>query len=471
LLIIGLALVAINVAVSASLGNYLINQRVTEQSQTLNGYAVELSGYMTDANADAIYKVMSDCSEGMNGRILLLNMDGIVQQDTFFQINGTTVNDSEVALLINGKKDSSYSFHSIKMTNSAQTVNNTYLPFKKNRSNYWSVYYASTIIVGDSREGILLASVPVQDVVDKIDSIRFNMYLISIIIGIIAIIVTLYMTNRITLSLRKFNRAISNMSAGDFTAKVDEDGLGELAELAGAFNMMSRRLENLDNSRKEFVSDASHELKTPLASMKILIEALLTQTEAPIELYREFLGDINHEVDRLTLVINHLLALVRIDRKESDINIVPVQLGGLIERVIDTLSPLAKQRNININFTYQEVVAEIDEIKIQQVLTNLIDNAVKYSPEETTVTVSLSVVDKYAKIVIADQGIGIAKEDIPHVFERFYRVDKARARSTGGTGLGLAIVKNFINLHKGKIELESEEEKGSTFTIYLPLNA
>lgn len=469
--IIGLALIVINIAVSASLGQYLINQRVTEQSQKLNGYAVSLSAYLTEADPDAIYNIAQECSQDMQGRVLLLNMQGVVQIDTFFTLNGTQLDTGEVLALTQGEKDTAYSFHSLKLTDSSAPLDNTYLPYKKNRSSYWAAYYTSTIIVGDTRSGILLVSVPVQDVVDRIDSIRVTVYVISGIIGIIAIFVIVYMANRITLSVRKFNGAIANMSAGDFSVKVDEDGLGELSDLAGAFNIMSRRLENLDKSRNEFVSDASHELKTPLASMKILTEALLTQSEAPIELYREFLGDINHEVDRLTLVINDLLALVRMDRNENDIVRMPIQLGGLIERVIDNLKPLAERKEIEISFVYDDVIVPVDENKIQQMLTNLIDNAIKYSPANTTVSVSLGTADRYAKIVVSDQGFGIPQEAISRVFERFYRVDKARSRSTGGTGLGLAITKNIVELHGGHIELESEEDKGSVFTVYLPLNA
>lgn len=468
-LIIGVALIAINIAVSASLGQYLIQQRVSEQSRVLNGYAVKLSGYLSDIDADAIYTILQDCSEEMQGRVLLLDMQGVVQMDTFFTLNGTSLSTSEVLALTEGTEDAAYSFHKLDMPGSSVPAANSYLPYKKNRNSYWTVYYTSAVIVGDTRSGILLASVPVQDVVDRIGSMRAKLYLITGLVGLVSIGAIVFLSNGITRSLRKFNRAIAKMSAGNFSVRVEEDGMGELGELAGVFNLMSRRLENLDKARNEFVSDASHELKTPLASMKILIEALLTQADAPIELYKEFLGDINHEVDRLNLVINDLLTLVRMDRNEGDITRLPVQLGGLIERVADTLTPLAQKKNIQLQFTYEDVIAPVDESKIQQVLTNLIDNAIKYSPENTTVSVSLGLADRYARIVVADQGYGIPEDQISRVFERFYRVDKARSRNTGGTGLGLAITKNIVELHGGRIELESEEDKGSVFTVYLPL--
>ena len=204
--------------------------------------------------------------------------------------------------------------------------------------------------------------------------------------------------------------------------------------------------------------------------MKILSESLLSQPDAPAELYREFLGDINSEIDRLSLVINDLLTLVKTDKGIETLIIGDVELGELIRRITSTVAPLAQKKHITVAYQYRDVTVRADELRMQQLFTNLIDNAIKYSPENTTITVDLSKTMDNAVVSVSDEGIGIAKEHLPHLFERFYRVDKARSRQAGGTGLGLSIVKQIVDQHGGTIEVESTEGKGTKFTVTIPLN-
>ena len=248
-------------------------------------------------------------------------------------------------------------------------------------------------------------------------------------------------------------------------------GSGELAELAQTFNTMSKQIQTLDQARNEFVSNASHELKTPLASVKLLIDALLTQKDASRELIEEFLSDVNHEIDRLNYVINDLLTLVRMDKNAKDsINMVPLQLMGLLDRVRHMLQPLASKRGISLEFKADEDLTVLgDAMKLQQAFYNLVDNAIKYSQEDTTVRIHLFRREHKAVVEVIDQGIGISPEDQKHIFERFYRVDKARSRQTGGTGLGLSIVDTIIRQHQGEIRVQSQEEVGTTFTVELKI--
>jgi signal transduction histidine kinase len=226
-----------------------------------------------------------------------------------------------------------------------------------------------------------------------------------------------------------------------------------------------------DESRQEFVSNVSHELRTPITSIKVLADSLNMQDDVPIELYKEFMQDITKEIDRESKIIEDLLSIVRMDKAVSTLNITSVNVNELLEMVLTRLKPIAEKKNIEILFeSFRPVVAEIDEVKFSQVISNLVDNAIKYNNIDGWVHVSLNADYQYFYIRVEDSGIGIPQESQDMVFERFYRVDKARSRQTGGTGLGLSIVKKIILMHHGTIKLHSEEGSGTTFTMRIPLN-
>ena len=234
---------------------------------------------------------------------------------------------------------------------------------------------------------------------------------------------------------------------------------------------MLTRIKNLESSRQEFVSNVSHELKTPLTSMKVLADSLLAQEDATPELYREFLIDITDEIDRENKIINDLLSLVKLDKSTSDISIASVNINDLLELVLKRLRPIAKQSNIELVYeSYRPVIAEVDEVKLSLAFSNLIENAIKYNKEDGWVRVSLNADHKYFYVKVSDSGIGIPEEDQDLIFERFFRVDKARSRGTGGTGLGLSITKNVILMHKGAVKIFSRENEGTTFTVRVPIN-
>ena len=227
----------------------------------------------------------------------------------------------------------------------------------------------------------------------------------------------------------------------------------------------------LDDSREEFVSNVSHELKTPLASMKVLADSLLAQEEVPNELYREFMQDITLEIERENDIITDLLSLVKMDRTAADLNIRQVSINELLELILKRLKPIAAEKNVEVVLeSFRPVTAEIDEVKLTLAFTNLVENAVKYNHPEGWVHVSLNADHKYFYVKVADSGIGIPEEDQKHIFERFYRVDKSHSREIGGTGLGLAIVRNAVVLHRGSVKVYSKEGEGTTFTVRIPLN-
>ena len=229
-------------------------------------------------------------------------------------------------------------------------------------------------------------------------------------------------------------------------------------------------IQNQDTARQEFVSNVSHELKTPIASMKVLADSLLSQEGMPEEIYREFLGDITNEIERMTKIINDLLSMVKMDKNTSQMEVVNTSINDLLEQLLKRLRPIAAKRNIELIYeSYRPVMADIDETKMSIALNNLIENAIKYNYDDGWVRVTLNADHKFFYVTVQDSGVGIPEDVQDNVFERFYRVDKARSRDTGGTGLGLSLTRSAVLLHRGSIKLYSKEKEGTTFTVRIPL--
>ena len=234
---------------------------------------------------------------------------------------------------------------------------------------------------------------------------------------------------------------------------------------------MATQLESLDQARNQFVSNASHELKTPLATMKIMLETMIYQPEMPVDLQREFMQDMNHEIDRLTGIITDLLTLTRMDNSSEKMNLESVDMSALTEQTVHLLRAAADKKQQQLTVSIAPGLKMMgDRIKLNQILYNLIDNAMKYTPDRGTIQVSLAEEGSNLIWRVKDNGIGIPQEDREHIFERFYRVDKARSRDTGGTGLGLSIVKQLAVMHGGTIQVDSKPGEGSLFTVVLPRN-
>ena len=212
-------------------------------------------------------------------------------------------------------------------------------------------------------------------------------------------------------------------------------------------------------------------MKTPITSMKVLADSLLMQEGVPEEIYREFLSDINAEIEREDKIINDLLSLVKMDKTTAALNIESVSINDLLDVILKRLHPIAQSRNIELIYeSFRPVTAEIDEVKLSLAINNLIENAIKYNYDDGWVRVSLNADHKFFYIKVSDSGVGIPEDCKDSIFERFYRVDKARSRDTGGTGLGLAITRNAIVLHRGSIKVYSKEHEGTTFSVRIPLN-
>lgn len=295
------------------------------------------------------------------------------------------------------------------------------------------------------------------------------LFAISLILGLIAA----YFAAK--LSVRDVNHVrneIEGMKGGSLEPMSVDGMFRETQELTKDINDIFNKAQLLEESRQEFVSNVSHELKTPITSMKVLSESLLTQSDVPAEMYREFMEDIVQEIDREAEIISDLLTLVKTDKVPDSLNKEPVDMNEFMDLILKRLKPLAEKRSIQLSFeSFGDIKAEIDKVKFTLAISNLIENGIKYNVDGGWIKVSLNSDHRNFYIKVADSGVGIPEDCINHIFERFYRVDKARSRDTGGTGLGLAITKNIIIMHKGTINVYSEPGKGTTFTVKVPLQA
>ena len=302
------------------------------------------------------------------------------------------------------------------------------------------------------------------------NSVNDNIFTVMVAVIAVAVILVLLFERGIGKSYRKAYKIVEDVANGHTDKRIPVKGSYELRQFAKDFNNIMDRAGMLDESRQEFVSNVSHELKTPITSMKVLADSLLGQQGLPEELYQEFLHDISKEIDRENDIITDLLALVRMEKSESEINISSVNINEILEAVLKRLKPIAESKNIELIFeSFRPVIADVDELKFESVATNLVENAIKYNNTDGTVTASLNSDHQYFYLKVTDTGIGISEENQDRVFERFFRVDKARSRETGGTGLGLAITKEIVMKHHGSIKIHSKEGEGTTFTVRIPL--
>ncbi|MBQ1726524.1 MAG: ATP-binding protein, partial [Treponema sp.] len=267
--------------------------------------------------------------------------------------------------------------------------------------------------------------------------------------------------------------AMLRLSATDRNDPIDVPvPYSEIREIRDNANRMITKLNSVDESRQAFVSNVSHELKTPMSSMKVLADSLLSQEHQSEEVYREFLSDINTEIDRENQIISDLLTLVKLEGKATSLKTEKVHINGLAEIVIKRVLPLAEEQHVEVVVENQrDVYAEVDENSIIMALTNILENSVKYNKKNGSVRVTVNADWNNCFITIRDTGIGIPEESLSHLFEKFYRVDKARSRETGGSGLGLSIAYEIVKAHNGDIKVFSKLQKGTKFVITLPLVA
>lgn len=286
----------------------------------------------------------------------------------------------------------------------------------------------------------------------------------------VCVVLALFLGYAGTKDLKYINRHIEEAREGYKHDQIPEKGFEELRAMTENYNKTIERLMQIDTSRQEFVSNVSHELKTPITSMKVLADSLIQNEAADLPMYKEFMTDIIAEIDRESQIITDLLTLVKTDKDTGQVEFKETDINEMLEVIIKRVTPIAQARGIEISYEkHRDVTASVDEVKLALAFSNIIENAVKYNVDNGWVKVSLNADHKNFHVKVSDSGVGIPDDCKDKVFERFYRVDKARSRDTGGTGLGLSITRNIIRMHGGSIKLYSESGAGTTFTIKVPI--
>lgn len=416
--------------------------------------------YLQDTSSEVINAELEQLSNLYNGRVLIINGNLKVIKDTYGISEGKTIISEEVVKCFKGTSIANYDRKNgfieittpIVETVSAQMATET-MPEGTELTRGVMLISVSTDIITTTMEGLDRKALLIESI----------MFFCILVIAMVLARVLIQPFDRIT-------RAISEVGEGHNDTPISVPDYLETEHIVNAFNSLLTRMKALDDSRQEFVANVSHELKTPITSVKVLADSLLTQPDAPAELYREFMVDVAAEIEREDKIINDLLALVKLDKAAAELTIAMVNMNHLTEIILKRLRPIARKRDIELLLvSAREIVAEVDEVKMSLILTNLIENAIKYNKEQGKVTVTLDADHQFFTVEVADTGIGIPEEELNRIYERFYRVDKSHSREIGGTGLGLAITKNAVLLHRGSIKVDSVLGEGTRFLVKIPL--
>ncbi len=388
------------------------------------------------------------------GRVMIINSNFKVVMDTYGISEGKIIISEEVIKCFQGETISHYD------------PEHGYIEMTTPIMDTTSSSTENSVI-----KGVMLTSISNDSIVTIKEDLNRRVLLIETLLALVVVVLALVLAVAITKPFNRITQAIKDVSAGYTDESIAVPDYVETVHIVDAFNQLLRRMRDLDESRQEFVANVSHELKTPMTSIKVLADSLLAEQDAPAELYREFMEDIVSEIDRENRIITDLLALVKMDKKVQDMSISALNINELVELILKRLRPIARKKDVEVVFeSMRPVVAEVDEVKMTLVMTNLVENAIKYNKEHGWVKVELDADHQFFTFKVSDSGIGIPEESLAHICERFYRVDKSHSREIGGTGLGLAITKSAVLLHRGTLTVTSVEGEGSTFTVKIPLN-
>ncbi len=326
------------------------------------------------------------------------------------------------------------------------------------------------IIGEEGQEGLLLIHFDMSAVNDSIKQVYLDVLLTAFVAVVAAILAVYYITTRITKPIVDMNATVRRYSKGNFDLRLQAGGTDEVAQLAQSFNVMADELNDLEQTRRSFVANVSHELRSPLTSMRGFLEAMQDGTIPPDE-RGKYMDVVISETRRMTDMVNDLLDLARIESGQTTLNLTVFDLNELTRRTLITFETRVNEKNLAVDLEVPSApcYVEADSVQIVQVLRNLIDNALKYSPEKGTLSIKIAVMGrKSATVTVRDEGNGIPTEDIPRVFDRFYKVEKAHTPTLqSGTGLGLALVKRIVDQHDENIWVESSEGHGTAFTFTL----
>lgn len=389
----------------------------------------------------ALNGIIRENSRGIEGRVLVLNSEGKVLADNYTYYIGKHVSNAEVnKVLANEQRAIGY------YTEDNHQIMTVAIPIGQNMSG----------------KGLVLISAYVDWLFEDIRELRNQAAVISFMAVLLAIVMSYFFGKRISGPIEKLTAASEEILKGRLDTKVNIQRADEIGMLADTFNKMSEELYRIDTNRRRFISDVSHELKTPLTSIKALIESLIDGND-DVAVYKEYLRDINGEMDRLSFLVKSLLTVTRLE--EMELRKEPIMLCAEVESIIKLFGPLFRQKEITLEVICSEEIAiSADRDMLREVLINIIDNAIKYGKDNGHIKVTCDRAEKpYLKV--SDNGIGINEKDIPYVFDIFYRADKSRRRDTGGSGIGLYVVGKIIALHGWSISVKSKPNAGTEFLI------
>ena len=451
LVILGASFAAMAALMTGLVSSTLYAQRTRQASLAAEKLAASVAPFFASANLSGLEATLQSAAADAEGRILLIDAEAKIQLDTLSLAEGTRTAVPEAITVLSGSAPHAFGIHPVD-------------------GEEYAALCAAAMMEDEEVIGAVLLSTPVTELRMAIQTVEKQLMTVFIVVAAAASIAALIFAVTLTAPIKALNRTIRRMGKGDLSARVHVRTSGELKALADSYNAMAEKIENFDQSRSQFVQNASHELKTPLATMKLLLENLIYQPDMPAELRAEFMQDMNHEIDRLSGIITDLLTLTQMDEKSAALRMDRVNLSALCEDTLHAHQVAADKAKLTLQGDIEsEVFLQGDESKLSQVVYNLIDNAVKYTPAGGLVAVTLTADSREAVLTVRDNGIGIPEQDIAHIFDRFYRVDKARSRATGGTGLGLSIVRQMVQLHGGEITVTSAANEGSVFTVTLPI--
>ena len=448
-----LPLIILHFGLMGTFESHLIRQRMIEVNQRCHVIAAELG--KTESVADSLtssnISVLNWYSEAYGGRFLIIDNNYRIVLDTF-----------DVDL---GKECVSQAvFNAFEETE--------YQNYDREEQ---FLEYVIPVKYADADEkhisGVLVLSSTTGWIKDSfIDTQRVILLIEMIILGII-LFFAFFFSSLLVQPLNRFREQLSDFGAGHRDTVPAAEGIySELSSIADALKLIIQKYQDLDKAQEEFVSNASHELRTPMTSIRILSDSLIGQENIPEETYQEFLKDISVETDREARIIEDLLTMTRIGTASDTLNIQNADMNEFVMDLLRSIRPIASTAEVELIYeSFRKVTADIDPVKLDQAFSNLIENAVKYNQPGGYVKVSLDADRDYFYLKVADNGAGIPEESLPHIFERFYRVDKARSRDSGGTGLGLSITRSIVLQHHGIIKVESALGEGTTFTVRIPL--
>lgn len=416
--------------------------------------------YLQDTSSEVINAELEQLSNLYNGRVLIINEALKVVKDTYGISEGKTIISEEVIRCMKGTNTVNY--------DSVNGFIEITIPI---------VETASIQNAAENRpegmefvKGVMLTSVSTDSIVTTMEVLNRKALIVEIIMVICIFAIALILAQILIRPFDRITKAISEVKEGYTNEPISVPDYLETEHIVDAFNSLLERMKALDDSRQEFVANVSHELKTPITSVKVLADSLLAQQDVPAELYHEFMVDIAEEIEREDKIINDLLALVKLDKSAAELNISVIDINALTEIILKRLRPIARKNNVEVTLiSKREILAEVDEVKMTLILTNLVENAIKYNREQGKVEVTLDADHQFFTIQVEDTGIGIPEESLSQIYERFYRVDKSHSREIGGTGLGLAITRSAVLLHRGSIKVDSVEGEGTIFIVKIPL--